>query len=383
MKIVFLISSVGHGKGGHFHDLNTIANELGINNDVFIINLGYRKSDVFDSRNYNTFFVKFNGYNFFKALGSIKSLTKKINPDAINAFDLESFAFSRLISLKFNQQNYLTKCGGPNPKRYFPQADNLVLVSDENLDYFRQRDRYKNTEVILIPDRVAKVNLDYTRINDFKAKHNLTKHTILRINRIGKHYHKTMIQSVNLLKWLANKGLDVKLVILGTIQNEEILNSVLEHIRLNNLENKVIVETSDVFTHNASELVDIGDAIIGTGRNFMEASSLNKLVFVPYNEGEYPLLVNNSNFNEILASNFSPRTKVKDFNSEINLNNIFQAFTDQDSQNSIKWFEQYFDVANGALKYEKLYQNNFNKKPVKLIDTLTNILYAIKTFVLK
>ena len=103
MRIVYFITTVGHGKGGHFHSLNTVANALGSTENVHVINIGFKPSEVLDKTNYEVTFVGFNGYNFLSTYLKIKTHLKQLNPDAIHAFDVESFAFSRLFSKARNQ----------------------------------------------------------------------------------------------------------------------------------------------------------------------------------------------------------------------------------------------------------------------------------------
>ena len=96
MKIIFFITSKGHGKGGHFHSLNTIANALGENNEVYVFNIGFKISESLDEKNYKIFFEKYTGYNFISTYKNLKKTVHLINPDVLHAFDIESFAFSRL-----------------------------------------------------------------------------------------------------------------------------------------------------------------------------------------------------------------------------------------------------------------------------------------------
>lgn len=383
MTIVYFITTVGHGKGGHFHSLNTIANAIGYSQKVHVINIGYKPSEVLDKTNYNLTYVKFNGYNFIAAYLKIKRLIKQLQPDAIHAFDVESFAFSRLFSKQLIQASFLNKCGGPNPKKYFPKADQLILFSAENKTYFQNNPKYKDTTLTLIPNRVKRVEVDNDRIRQFYEKHGPAQLSLLRIARIGKHYHKSITQAINLLQWLKANGLEIRLIIIGTIQSDAVYQAIVEDIKSKKLEQHVILEISDLFTYNASGLLDVGDLIIGTGRNFMEASSLNKMLLVPYKDSDYPLLVTRANFKQIFDTNFSPRTQVTDYDSHENLIAIKNHLCTKESDNSITWFNEYFDIEKGVEAYKNLYLKSNTPKKSKHLDTLVNIVYAVKTFVLK
>lgn len=384
MRIVYLITTKGHGKGGHFHSLNTIANTIGSVHDVHVINVGVQRSESLDSSNYKISFVKYNGYNFFKVFIKLKKLVNQGNPQAVHAFDVESFAFARLLSISLRQPSYLNKCGGPNPKLYYPKADNLVLFSHENQHFFDGHRKYQKVNKILIPNRVLPVYIDEEKVKTFIEKHKInTEITILRIARIGNHYHRSILQGVNLVKWLLEQGCNVKFIILGTIQSEEVYKDVLDYINQNNISNNVIIETDDEFTHNASRVLSVGNIIIGTGRNFMEAASLGQILLVPYKDDDYPLLVDNDNFNQVFETNFSPRTKVDNYDSKLNLENILSLVQSKESDiNSQKWFNSFFNVNEAVNKYTELYNVSDNRKLI-LLDVVLNVLYSIKGLVIK
>ncbi|WP_138433366.1 glycosyltransferase [Winogradskyella algicola] len=384
MRIVYLITTKGHGKGGHFHSLNTIANTIGQVHDVHVINVGVQRSESLDSSSYKMSFVNYNGYNFFKVFLKLKKIVKHIQPQVVHAFDVESFAFGRLLSANLGQSSYLNKCGGPNPKLYYPKADNLVLFSHENQHFFDEHRKYQKVNKVLIPNRVLPVYIDEEKVKAFKEKHKInTEITILRIARIGNHYHKSILQGINLVKWLAEQGCDIKFIILGTIQSEDIYRDILDYINQNNISNHVIIETDDKFTYNASRVLSVGDIIIGTGRNFMEASSLGQILLVPYKDDDYPLLVDNHNFNQVFETNFSPRTKVDNYDSKLNLENILSLVQSNDRNiNSKKWFNSFFNVNEAVNKYTELYNVSDNRK-LFLLDVILNILYSIKGLVIK
>lgn len=383
MKIIFFITSKGHGKGGHFHSLNTIANALGENNEVYVFNIGFKISESLDEKNYKIFFEKYTGYNFISTYKNLKKTVHLINPDVLHAFDIESFAFSRLLSKVLNQPSYLNKCGGPNPKMYFPKANNLVLFSIENQAYFNNNIGYSKVNTVVIPNRVKTIVSDKNRIDYFYKVHSKNSaSTILRIARISRHYHQSIIQGINLVEWLLRQGRNVKFIVIGTIQDVEVFNDINSYIKDQGLSKNVIIETSDKFTTMASQVLNIGDFIIGTGRNFMEACSLGKTMLVPYKNQRFPLLVNEDNFDSIFTTNFSPRTQLKEFNEEENLNSILKIIDSNIEVDSKKWFNNFFNVDEVNKKYIQLYHGASNERNF-LFDTVLNIIYSIKTFVIK
>lgn len=381
MKIMYTISSTGHGNGGHFYDLKSIANEIANNNSVLVVNIGKKISKVLVNQKFKVHFLRYKGYNFLNVFIELNKLVSDFKPEIINSFDVYSFNFSRYFSWKLNQPTYLTKCGGPNPLKYYPIPDNLILVSFENKLFFQNKNHKYKSNIFMIPQRVEPVILDHVRINLLREKHQLNGEIILRVNRISKHYHKTMIQSLNLLKYLLKFKNNVKLLLIGSIQDETVFNEINQYIDKNDLRQNVIVETDQIFTKNASELLSIGDLIIGTGRNFMEACSINKPMLVPYKNGEYPLLVSNNNFFEVKNTNFSPRTIVNHFNYADNLNNILNH---KFYSNSRKWYDSNFSVKKGAEKYMKMYNETKSETTkFRFFDFLLNTIYSIRNFLIK
>ncbi|MFN4764646.1 hypothetical protein ACKGJN_16065 [Gillisia sp. Q332] len=385
MRILFLITTIGHGKGGHFHSLNTIANELGKCHDVKILNIGIKQSSVFEEGNYSIQFLKYNGFNFLSVLTRLKVFSLQFDPDAIHSFDVESFAFGRLISKKMNFPTILNKCGGPNPKKYYPKADKQVLFSLENYTYYQNNKRYRKSKLAFIPNRVKEVKIDKNRVNLFYEKYGRAEFSILRISRIGKHYHSSILQSINLLENMLEQGKNARLILIGTIQSEQIYKEIQKYIQIKNLKPYVIIETNDIFTNKASELLELGEIIVGTGRNFMEAASLNKILLVPQKDDRFPLLVIGDNFQEIFKTNFSPRTVVTNFDSGKNLKNILSLTNKNEKKNSQLWFKKYFDVETGVKLYLDLYNHDLPAKnnSLNIIDSTLNSIYSIKSLLRK
>jgi hypothetical protein len=159
MKILYLISTVNsekEGIGGHYYSLLTTAEALSGIHNVRIIHIGHSKSIAFKNAALKVDEINspsFNIYNLYKAL---ISNIKENKPDVIHSFDIPSYFFARIISEAYKIPNILTKCGGENPKIYFPFAHDLILFSKENETYFTNANKFRKTEIHLIPNRVKK-----------------------------------------------------------------------------------------------------------------------------------------------------------------------------------------------------------------------------------
>ena len=384
-KIVFTISTFGHGKGGHFYSLHTIAEELSKHFDITIINIGAQPSPILNSEKYHKQFIPFTGKGFLSIRAEIKKIVRKEQPIVINAFDIESFAWARCVGRKTGIPVFHTKCGGPNPKGYFPQVKNLILFSKENEEYFTSQTTVKNRRIALIPNRVLPIQADEKRISELRLKHDLktgNNRVLLRISRIGEHYRTSIEQGIELTKWLRGKGIAIKFLILGEVQDPHTLSLIQAKIQSEGLEQCIFIENDKKFTLNASQLLPVADVVIGSGRNFMEATSFNIPLLTTLNNEKFPLLVTDKNFEEVFRTNFSPRTSIQSYNEGLNLDEIEQIFTAENYLSATsKWYEKYFSVSAGAEKYKGLYDQHliFEKEKLSL-DALKNVCYTVLRF---
>jgi glycosyltransferase involved in cell wall biosynthesis len=382
MTIFYFISTVGHGMGGHFHSLNTVANAMNSEHKVFVINIGSKPSEVFKNSKYNFLFFKFNGYNLPLVAFRLMKIILKLQPDVLHAFDLESFFFVRICNLFGRRKQFLNKCGGPNPKNYFPRFSNIILFSLENFNYFNSK--FRHSKIFLIPNRVNTVKCDTNRIEEFYRKHGVANFDLLRISRIGKHYEISIKQALNLLELLKKENLNVRLLVIGTVQDIKVYDRLLEYSNSLNLSKDVIFETNDIFTNKASELLPLGKMVIGTGRNFMEAASLNLPLMVPSELDAYPILVDNLNFMEVFETNFSPRTIVKTHDLSNNIEQVKRIVDGELIINTRKWFDEYFSSSQVLSKYSNAYEN---AKQTSFRDNISGLLLhtlkCIKPFIFK
>jgi hypothetical protein len=127
--------------------------------------------------------------------------------------------------------------------------------------------------------------------------------------------------------------------------------------------------------------------VIGTGRSFMEATSLGIPSLTPAQNAEIPILVNATNVEQFLATNFSERNIAEDGDEKKTLATILKLVTDESmyakQQKETKvFFEEYFGTSKINQKYMEVYDFAL-ETPVKRINLLRqNYLYLIK-FILK
>lgn len=378
--ICFLIFAVGKANGGHYRSLRTIAESLSNNYHVLIINVGYVHSNIILNSKVKNYFVYFNGLNFISPINQIKKLLHNFNVIFFHAFDHQSFFLSRILSNIFKVPAIHTKCGGRNPKGYYPQSDYLTLFSYENYQYFSTKVKYKQSLIKLIPNRVETFKSDWDKIQRIKNKHGLdnSQRIFLRICRISYFYAKSIKQSIDLIKELNTSNIEIALLIVGNIQNEEVFESLIDYSK--NIPN-IYFETDHEIIKDAKQIIDIADFVIGTGRGFMEACCKSKIMLAPANNHKLPVLINEINFKDAFHKNFSERIDFDKNTLANNLRNIRELLyskqtLDNSKQQSYIWFIDYFAIEYAKKEYINFYKNVFYKGN-SLPDLLFHWLFVI------
>jgi len=377
MKGIYIISTLGHGSGGHFHSLNAIADAINDKIEIKIINIGLIPSPVLKESRVKFEFIYCNGFNIFTALKRLKKLIKIFNPDFLHSFDDKAYLFSRIIFLDNKTNQILTKCGGPNEKHY-PYCNNLILFSKENFNYYKKHLKFINSDLHYLPNRLSEFADNYNLIAEIKK---ITENNIsfLRISRITEYYEKGLVQSIKLIDKLSLFGFKVVLVIIGVVESKFVLQ------KLKSYNSNVIIITDKKYTQNAKSVINGFDFVIGTGRGLMEATSKGKLLLSPSDSMEYPILVDDETFNSLFNVNFSPRNIV-DISDEENLNKIIKSIRNKDYADNIKKYikqiyQQNFEVGSVINTYIELYKNAGSKRSFYKIDLIPHFAYVIKEFI--
>src|SRR5690554_5930469 len=154
MKILYLITARGHGSGGHFHSLNHISEAIAGKCEVKICTYGTGKSIVLEKNPYFKKHIPFKGYNFLNFYRSLKQVLIDYQPDAVHCFDIAAYNIFTLFIGHNKYPIFLNKCGGPSPRYYYPLVQNLILFSQENYKWFIGQPKFKNSNIVVIPNRV-------------------------------------------------------------------------------------------------------------------------------------------------------------------------------------------------------------------------------------
>lgn len=354
-KILFAITTY-QPVGGHYYSLVTTARALSEIYDVHIFNLGTVLSPIIEKSGLSYDFVYYNKRNFIKVSKYISNYVSMQNISIVHGFDYTS-CFLLSYAVKKNREVCFawTKCGGQVSKnRKIPNVKNIVVFSLQDLQFFECKFYNKNYNLTYIPNRVSDFDSDSNRIEKLKRKYNLSdKRVILRIGRISEPYINAIKQSILLQKMLYNVDQRFALLIIGTVKKDALLQEVKSIC--NNCPN-VYIETSDEYTDNSKELIDISDIVVGTGRGFMEACSKNKIMFVPSDAKKFPVLVTESNFQIAQYYNFSSRYN-DDTKEYIEEKQLLKSVNEYECT-SRKWYDEYFSDKSLCEKYQQFYRKD-------------------------
>ena len=377
MRILYFISASGHGKGGHSHSLNLVSRTMSKYAEVQIIAVGPGESKVLQQHPGFRELIYTNGIPNTKVIGSIRRNVKQFNPDVIHCFDDKIYTlvtFCLSISGLGSYPVVLNKCGGPNLAS-FPVASHLILFSKENEAFYAKRQRFKNTAIHLIPNRVMMDN--DKRVSEHFIKKD-GEFFLFKISRIAEYYRKTLTQCIELAQQLWNRGeKNFRLFLIGTIDQQQVYDDLQTMIG----ELPVTIITNPLVTIKASAYLHYADAAICTGRGFMEACSLGIPVLAGSVNHPHPILVDDKNFNDFFYYNFSERAKVPAVSGEDQVSRIIDVIRNpqnrkQYSDMASKWFTENFDIEKGVERYIDVYKQAIKEKPVYHLNSNWRQLFA-------
>ena len=383
MKVLFVISGNGHGRGGHFNSLDHISKAIAQKLEVKIISIGLTESPILKENSLYFGVFKFRWFSFFTLNKDFKNLFKSFDPDIIHCFDGSSALMLMAQPSLFNKKIIYTKCGGPNERKSIAQvASDVILFSQENFDSYTSNHRFKNSDIHLIPNRVFKVDL--WKENEREVLKDSNTFNFVRIARIGGTYKKSIQQAIDLVSKIRQNNKNVKLYLIGTKEDEDVYNELVEYTKTKNVKVQFI---TNHLTNKASKMLYLADAVIGTGRGVMEAMALGIPTFVPVKGKSLPELLTVENFQGFLSTNFSPRGLSKSYDEEKIVANVNNLVNDSEYYNEISVFSE--DIANKEFvvndevvsRYISIYRNVRSKKnKLYLLKNILPFLYYVNTF---
>lgn len=379
IRVLYVISVRSNGNvGGHAYSLDHITSQF-INSKLAfeIISIGLDEVTLYKNHPHYFGNFYFNGKNYYKFSHNIKQYLKSNQFDIIHCFDKDCYNVLKSIRF-FHKYNFvLNKCGGANLS-FYPIAERIIVFSKENLDWFKKQRKFSRTKLHLIPNRVNKNKLN------FKTKRKVPESNsfvFVRVSRISKYYYSSLINSIDLILLLNDRGYEAKLYIIGTIQDEKINIKLRQYCHGNQ---SIKFLTKSKYTVNASKMLYLADAVIGTGRSVMEASYFNLPILTIAKNSDLPILLTKDNFDDFFYNNFSGRTIYS--RAESNISSIEKLISDKkyysDSTSFMRnVFEEYFNVELAKVKYLDIYDEVLNSSfKVPFYYDLIKKLRTIRSF---
>lgn len=385
MKVIYFITNMSHGRGGHFYSLKTTVEGLSSVIEPFIINIGKKHSQIVDTTNAPHKNIYCNGWNSLFTLYNLMRVVQKQKPKILHAFDVDALFFARIISFLLKIPLVYTKCGGANPKSFYPYVNEFILYSQENTKFFQAMPKYNKTNFYLIPNRVSTIKSDDTRIELLREKIDSSKKIFLRIARFAPAYTHSMKQSIDLIEILNQEMSIAQLVIIGVIHDPASYVEISEYA---SDKDSIIILNDDIFTVNASEIIGVADFVIGTGRGLMEAASFKKVLLTPVKHAAFPVLINQDNFMNFFHTNFSPRNRLENFNEEKNVENIQKTIINESVYNELSHYsfgvyEKYFNIESSIKDYKNIYNKIKFKREYHIYDFVLHFIMTMKHYVFK
>lgn len=359
MKILFVISSINSkscGLGGHYNSLIETADQLTKYHEVVLVNIGNRCAKALETTSHRCIYIIHSRGNILATYHDLSDLINRERPDILHAFDNLAYFWVRLLSINKGIKCCMTKCGGINPI-YSPIAESLILYSSENLEFYRRKYSFRNSNLALIPNRIRSFPDDSYRIGELESilGENDVGFRFLRISRIGEYYQNSALQFLRLINALNMSGIKCCAIFVGTVEDTVSIEK-LRNIGGGN----TFFFLDKHYTTNAKEIINCADAVLGTGRSFMEAASKGKLLLAPVAGWRYPAMITSNNFHKAFYYNFSERTHL---DNESQYNNYLQiketimstSKLSEAQYFSYQIFKRYFNSDKIAQNYENVY----------------------------
>lgn len=317
-SIAFVVFAGKSGAGGHHYSVRDIGAVLSQKYDVHYIMLSYHeemKSDgLKDVEKVFRFRIRLN------SLRSVKELRKHLEFNNYSAiFILDELAVRIMFVVRPSNFWKLIpiKPGWLSSDAWIGCLPNMICFTNENYLYYRDKPKYKDVNVKLIPNRLKSININLDLINSFKSHINLPKDAIIIMAgaRVdlgdGVEPGKKMIfeQSYSMFTELSKRNKNIYLVFVGKPKNQLALDWINSFAVKNS---RVRVVTDPYYTTKLAQFFSICSLAVATGRTAMEALSLSKLLLIPSIDSNCLKMVFKDNFIKAMDSNFTQRSVLGD-----------------------------------------------------------------------
>lgn len=384
MRLAYVISAVSTdntGMGGHYRSALILAEAMASEGiAVEIVTLGDIFPAPFKDATVNVTHIDFRPARSYYA--RVMSALKLFEPTHIHAFDNKSYFFARLAARTMDRPVFLTKPGGPNRRTFFPYCKDIIGFSEENIAFLKKKKNLRNSTFHYLPNRVTAPVHDEAKVAALRSRLGISSDdvVVLRICRIGNYYKQSIAQTYGLTERLRRSGIKARALIIGFIQDQEIFDEIAGEVGIP----KDIV-TDPLFTERASDLLHVGDIVIGTGRSFMEAAMQGRLCATPLIGQSSPCLVDPENFEQLAETNFSERNSLPHFDEHANAErfaNLLKSPEARDKHASAiqAIVDTRFGMRGAVRKYMSIYSARKHYSGASISDYLGNSLGVIRFY---
>jgi len=367
--IILFISTVmgrNSGNGGHYRSLLSYYEQLkNVSGDVSIAHYNEMDSSVLDDKAENLL-SGIKGTNDF--IKKANRLLSKNKTDVVISFgeSLQS-RMLRYFCWKHGAKFIQVIAGGPN--RFLPMNFiNCIYYSSENMN--NPRDFTPNK--FLLTNRIDTFPVNHKLIAQLEKAYPKKGYNLLRVSRICEAYVETFVATINLHKLCKQKGVDIQTHLIGHIQDENAFNTIKEKIE--GLQDIHLI-TDKKFTDETKKLMEYYNVAVGIGRGFGEAASKRLLVFGYSSICEYPIIINEENYEQLRSANFSPRSRVDGRFGVHNHLNIFEMAPKLQENNRAFTYSKFVGDYNASQLPSKLSNILESSKEEKLTSILLSLFF--------
>ena len=352
--------------GGHYYSCATLARALSSEEvRTSALSIGHFAPGGLHHSLPDALHVGFTGLPTPATWRALEGHVRRLRPTHLHAFDLPGALVARLLALRFRLPVVITKPGGVN--EYTPRARDVVAFSGENFEDLARRYKGHDVRLHLIPNRILPVEPDPERIAALRARLGHDRPIILRIARFAPEYLTSIRQTAALARDLSASGQPCHAVIVGGAQAPPVAAEVRALAGPD-----VTVLEEPQFTRNAAALLPVADLVVGTGRGFMEAAVQGRILMTTMAGLRYPLLVDESNFEGLFKTNFSPRNQAPGASDAATFEAVRALLADPAAGERAHAFARTigrrFDVREALPTYRALYEGEHRPAPLDLPD---------------
>lgn len=382
MHIVLLIGNFTKyhkGEGGHYYTVQHLYETLNKYISISICCVGQQLPMLYNNNPKVDFVELDDNNNYFKDADLIYNYLCNKYSEAnikINSFDKHTTVIAQFIAYKYNIPFICTKPGMGIPKRFFPIVNNIILFSQADIRWFSNK-FFKPSNIYYLPNRInpniLKDVYDKT-IEEFVFGNSFV---FIRIGRINEKYHNINKRCIEFIEELNKHNLNCKLIMIGNVVSNDSFRKLIKAVKC---DNNYLFLTDNYRCTYSSKYIHYADAVLGTGRGFMEGTLKNKLMYSFADNCNFPVLVkpNKDYFNLFFEENFSGRTILRDGTNYDPVREttyiISNNLTSEIKKRQTNLFSSNFDIDVIINDYIKIYSDLSNKNDI--LSVIPSLLWS-------